>query len=115
MNYLSKDNCAIMISHRLTNIQDANHIYVMDNGCIIEHGSHGELLKQHGLHFVRGGGLLLVLFYQSLKCHSDTPMASPIWLIKIVSSTSFGLNNFNKILYLFNQKLLVIFMTSVYN
>ena len=38
----------IAIAHRLSTIQDANCIYVLDKGCIIEHGSHEELLDLGG-------------------------------------------------------------------
>lgn len=41
----------IAIAHRLSTIQDANCIYVLDKGKIIEHGHHEELLNQKGTYY----------------------------------------------------------------
>lgn len=47
---LAKHKTVILISHRLANVVRANNIYVLDGGNIAEHGSHEELLKNHGLY-----------------------------------------------------------------
>ncbi|MBR2133985.1 MAG: ABC transporter ATP-binding protein [Eubacterium sp.] len=44
----AKDKTVIFISHRLSTTINADKIYVMENGSIIESGSHNELMKQNG-------------------------------------------------------------------
>jgi ATP-binding cassette, subfamily B, bacterial len=41
---------AVVVSHRLTMARLADHIFVFDQGRIAEHGSHDELVSQHGLY-----------------------------------------------------------------
>lgn len=45
---LSKGKSSITISHRLSNTMLADRILVIEDGCIIEQGSHFELLEQNG-------------------------------------------------------------------
>jgi|GEM_PF-1038042 len=40
----------IVISHRLSTIRHANRILIVEDGRIIEEGSHGQLLRQNGLY-----------------------------------------------------------------
>lgn len=51
MMELSKNKCTIIISHRLKNIVNVDHIYVMEGGRIIEHGKHEALMKEKGTYF----------------------------------------------------------------
>jgi ATP-binding cassette subfamily B protein len=41
---------AVIISHRISSIQDADHIIVLDEGAIIEQGNHDELIKLNGVY-----------------------------------------------------------------
>ena len=45
---LIKNQSAILISHRLSTVKMADRIYVMDNGTIVEGGTHNELMKLKG-------------------------------------------------------------------
>lgn len=45
LNEIAKDKTVIYISHRLSTTRDADHIYMMEKGQIIEEGTHKELLK----------------------------------------------------------------------
>lgn len=47
---LSKGKSSVIISHRLSNTTFADKILVIDDGHIIEQGSHFELIKQHGIY-----------------------------------------------------------------
>ena len=45
---LVEDRTAFVIAHRLSTIQGADRIVVMDDGEIVEQGTHAELLGEHG-------------------------------------------------------------------
>ena len=40
----------LMISHRLANVTDADRIYVMEDGRVVQAGTHNELLRQAGVY-----------------------------------------------------------------
>ena len=48
---LSKDKTILVISHRLANVVDADNIYVMKDGKIVENGNHDELIDIKGEYF----------------------------------------------------------------
>ena len=48
LDQLVKDKTVLIIAHRLSTIVGAHCIYVLENGCIAEQGTHQTLLEQKG-------------------------------------------------------------------
>jgi ATP-binding cassette subfamily B protein len=59
----------LLISHRYNTVRDAEHIYVLDSGRIIEHGNHDQLMT--------AAGTYAELFTLQAKAYTDTH-AQPI-------------------------------------
>ncbi len=50
LGVLAKGKTVLMIAHRLTSVQNADNILVINEGKIAEQGSHEELLKKNGIY-----------------------------------------------------------------
>ena len=46
-----KDRTSIVIAHRLSTVRNADWILVVQDGKIVEQGTHSELMKQGGTYF----------------------------------------------------------------
>lgn len=51
LNYLTKNRTTLSIAHRLSTLRNADKLIVIDNGTIIEHGTHPELVEKRGTYF----------------------------------------------------------------
>ena len=47
---LLNDRAGLIVSHRYANLHLADRIYVMQDGRVVEHGSHGELMRLDGVY-----------------------------------------------------------------
>ena len=50
MKEVAKEKTVLSISHRLSTTREADIIYVMEHGCVIEQGNHAELLSKNGVY-----------------------------------------------------------------
>ena len=49
LDMVAENRTTLMIAHRLSTIADADRIIVLDNGEIVEEGTHAELLRKNGV------------------------------------------------------------------
>ena len=45
---IGSDRTTVIIAHRLSTVQDCDEILVMQEGCVIERGTHDELVRLGG-------------------------------------------------------------------
>lgn len=57
LNHYLKERTTLIIAHRLSAVKQADRVYVFEDGHIIEHGSHDQLISGDGLYRKLYGGL----------------------------------------------------------
>jgi subfamily B ATP-binding cassette protein MsbA len=50
LDNVTKDRTSFVIAHRLSTIQNANRIFVIEKGEIVQQGSHKELMQEGGVY-----------------------------------------------------------------
>jgi ATP-binding cassette subfamily B protein len=65
---LYRGHTVLLISHRYNTVRDADHIYVLDNGRVIEHGNHDELMN--------AAGTYAELFTLQAAAYTDPPSSN---------------------------------------
>jgi len=49
INDIARETTIVIVAHRLSTIANADYIYVMENGSIVEHGAYSELVEKNGV------------------------------------------------------------------
>ncbi len=50
LDNIMKNRTSIVVAHRLSTVQNADHIVVLEEGRIVEEGNHHSLLTKNGLY-----------------------------------------------------------------
>ncbi|XP_029019326.1 ATP-binding cassette sub-family B member 9 isoform X2 [Betta splendens] len=50
LNNIMKEHTVLVIAHRLSTVENADNIIVIDKGCVTEQGSHSQLMANRGLY-----------------------------------------------------------------
>ena len=50
LSKLTENRTSLIIAHRLSTVENADRILVLDQGCLVESGTHAELLAKNGLY-----------------------------------------------------------------
>lgn len=51
LNTIIREHTVLVIAHRLSTVEKADNIIVIDRGCVAEQGSHSQLMATGGLYY----------------------------------------------------------------
>ena len=51
LTYLMQDRTSLVVAHRLSTIKDADCIYVLNNGSLVEKGAHDQLINNQSAYY----------------------------------------------------------------
>src|SRR5699024_8506916 len=91
LDRLLEGRTAIIIAHRLSTIRGADNIYVLENGEILENGSHDELMEKQGEYF----GLIQSQFMMldSMYTKKETILIMELFFFLIINDSYFKNKN----------------------
>jgi ATP-binding cassette subfamily B protein len=88
MNALRQQRTSFVIAHRLSTIRGADVILVMENGRIVEQGSHKELLSRDGPYFRLYNSQFVAPLTDDEQSNYSNPGGGPSWAPSAGSNSS---------------------------
>lgn len=69
----------VVVAHRLATIQNADIIFVLGDGAVLERGTHGSLLQRRGVYYSMVGVLTVCDLFTRILTNSDTSAKHKRW------------------------------------
>ncbi|KAL1274149.1 hypothetical protein QQF64_026963 [Cirrhinus molitorella] len=79
LNNLMREHTVLVIAHRLSTVERADNILVIDKGCVVEQGPHAELMAREGLYCKLVQRQILGI---EIGADVHNPAPAPLWELK---------------------------------